>query len=342
MTAPPTKVLLVRFSSIGDIVLTTPIVRAIKQQWGSEVHFLTKPAYAALLAHNPYIDRLHLLPKDFGALTASLRAERFDFVVDLHKNLRTLRLRAALRCPWVAFDKLNLRKWLLVNFKIDRMPALHIVERYRAAAHSAHPLYLDGRGLDYFLPPDGAFYDPEVLLNVGLEPLGYVAVVIGAAHATKRLPEAQLLEVCRQIELPIALLGGPAERAAGEQLAAQFGERCHNFCGYASLHESARLLRDAQRVITPDTGMMHIAAAFNKPIVSVWGNTVPALGMTPWLPREAPAPSRLFEVPGLDCRPCSKIGYAECPKGHFKCMRQQDTTAIGRTLAPNAQRRPAP
>ena len=335
MIAPPAKVLLVRFSSIGDIVLTTPVIRAIKQQWGSEVHYLTKPGFAPLLAHNPYIDRLHLLPNTFSELSDRLRRERFDLLVDLHKNWRTLRLRTALRRPVVAFDKLNFRKWLLVNFKIDRMPGLHIVERYRAAANDAYPLHLDGRGLDYFLPPGGGYYDPGWLTDRGMAPLGYVALVVGAAHATKRLPDKRLLEVCRSVRLPLVLLGGPAEKASGEWLVSRLKQPVHNYCGKATLHESARLLRDAQRVITPDTGMMHIAAAFNKPIVSVWGNTVPALGMTPWLPREAPAPVRQFEVMELPCRPCSKIGYPGCPKGHFRCMQGQDTLAIGRAFAPN-------
>ena len=324
MSAPPAKVLLVRFSSIGDIVLTTPVVRAVKRQWGSEVHYLTKPGYAELLAHNPHIDRLHCLPERLSTLLPTLRAERYDLIIDLHRNLRTLRLRAALRRPAVAFDKLNVRKWLLVNFKVDRMPPVHIVERYLAAAARAHPLRDDGAGLDYFLPPGVA--TPPL-------PTPYVAVAIGAAHATKRLPPEQLLAICRQIELPLALLGGPAERETGAWLAARLGKEAHNFCGTADLATSARLLRDAQRVITHDTGMMHIAAAFNRPTVSVWGNTVPALGMTPWLPRAAPAPERRFEVGGLDCRPCSKIGFAECPRGHFRCMREQDTAAIGRALA---------
>ena len=325
MSAPPAKVLLVRFSSIGDIVLTTPVVRAVKQQWGSEVHYLTKPGFAPLLAHNPHIDRLHLLPDDFGKLTADLRAERFDLLIDLHRNLRTRRLRLALRCPAVAFDKLNVRKWLLVNFKVDRMPPVHIVERYLAAARRAHPLADDGRGLDYFLPPGSESAEPHLKFP-------YVAVVVGAAHATKRLPREQLLAVCRAVELPVALLGGLAEGATGAWLAEQLGGRAHDFCGRTDLAGSARLLRDARRVITPDTGMMHIAAAFNRPIVSVWGNTVPALGMTPWLPAENPAPTRRCEVAGLRCRPCSKIGFAACPRGHFRCMRAQDVGAIGREL----------
>ena len=329
MRTPPRKVLIVRFSSIGDIVLTTPVIRAVKQQWGSEVHYLTKPGYAELLRHNPYLDRLHLLPADFATLISTLRDERFDLIVDLHRNLRTLRLKLALRRPVVAFDKLNFRKWLLVNFKIDRMPAMHIVERYLAAAGRAYPLASDGRGLDYFLPPEIAAEPP-----IPSQP--YVAIAIGAAHATKRLPPERLLEVCKAVELPIVLLGGPAERDSGAWLAARLGEAVHNYCGSLDLHASARLIRDAQRVITHDTGMMHIAAAFNKPIVSVWGNTVPALGMTPWLPRAAPAPGRLFEVQGLACRPCSKIGHATCPRGHFRCMQRQDTIAIGTALREQA------
>lgn len=340
------KILVLRFSSIGDIVLTTPVVRALKQQVpGAVVHFCTKPGYRGLLEANPYVDRVHCLSGSLGELVKELRAERFDFVVDLHHNLRTLLLKIRLGVPGASFDKLNWQKWLLVNLKRNVLPPVHIVQRYLAAAA---PLGVqdDGRGLDYFIPPSQEINVAEAL-PAGFQ-RGYVAFAIGAQHATKRLPVERIIELCAQLRRPVVLLGGPEDESTGHVVELHFehatppaapagitprelSARAHYFdtnalpptqtliynaCGRFSLHQSASLVRQAQLVVSHDTGLMHIAAAFRKQIISVWGNTVPEFGMYPY--RTA---FRTLEVSGLSCRPCSKIGYDKCPQGHFRCMR---------------------
>ena len=325
---PGPKVLIVRFSSIGDIVLTSPVIRCVKQQTAAEVHFLTKRAFAATVQHNPHIDRLWTIERRIAEIAAELEAEGFTHLIDLHGNLRTLELKARLgraalargqRPPRTAtFDKLNFRKFLLTRFRVDRMPTVHIVDRYLATA-SMLGVRNDGLGLDYFIGPRDEVTPPAC---------GYVAFVIGAAHATKCLEEEQIVRVCRALPLPVLLLGGPGEQAAGDRIAAGL-THVTNTCGNYGLNGSADLVRQAAVVITHDTGMMHVAAAFGRPIVSVWGNTVPALGMYPYLPA-GPRPV-VAEVAGLACRPCSKIGYATCPRGHFRCMREQDLEGIVRS-----------
>ncbi|RYU79711.1 glycosyltransferase family 9 protein [Hymenobacter persicinus] len=320
------KILILRFSSIGDIVLTTPVVRALHQQIpGAQVHFATKPAYRGLVANNPHVAKVHCLTGSLGELVAELRAEQFDYIIDLHNNLRTRLLKLRLGVPASSFDKLNPQKWLLVNLKINRLPAVHIVQRYLAAAA---PLGVrdDGQGLDYFIPAQDEV-DVTTALPAGFA-AGYVAFAIGAQHATKRLPTERIIELCAQLPGPVVLLGGPEDQATGDEIvqALQAGlsnSPTHHFtnspfnaCGKFNLNQSASLVRQAASVISHDTGLMHIAAAFGKEITSVWGNTVPEFGMYPYR-----TPFRVWEVNGLDCRPCSKIGYAQCPRGHFKCMR---------------------
>jgi ADP-heptose:LPS heptosyltransferase len=316
----PMKILVLRFSSIGDIVLTTPVVRQLHQQVpNAQVHFATKPAYRSLLEANPYVAKTHVLSGSLGELVRELRAERFDFIVDLHNNLRTRLIRLQLPgVPGRAFDKLNLQKWLLVNFKINKLPPVHIVDRYRAAAA---PLGIrdDGGGLDYFIPP-GQEVDVAEVLPEGFQQGGYVAVAIGAQHATKRLPVDKLIELVGKLKRrPVVLLGGPEDESTGHIIELAFGGTLVNACGRFSLHQSASLVRQAMYVVSHDTGLMHIAAAFGKTVISVWGNTVPEFGMYPY--RTA---FEALEVPDLPCRPCSKIGFAECPQGHFRCMRDQE------------------
>jgi ADP-heptose:LPS heptosyltransferase len=315
------KILVLRFSSIGDIVLTTPVLRALAQQVpGAAVHVATKPGYRGLLEPNPYVTKVHCLTGSLGDLVSELNTEKFDFIVDLHNNLRTRLIKLRLGVKSNSFDKLNWQKWLLVNLKINRLPNVHIVQRYLAAAG---PLGIkdDGRGLDYFIPT-GQEVDVKTL-SLAFQ-TGYVAVAIGAQHTTKRLPPDKLVELCQRLApRPLMLLGGPEDTPVAEAILAAMKDvenhsPIENGCGRYSLHQSASLLRQASFVVSHDTGLMHIAAAFGKRIYSVWGNTVPEFGMYPFRTE-----FEKLEVLGLPCRPCSKIGFAKCPQGHFKCMNGQ-------------------
>ena len=315
------KVLVVRFSSIGDIVLTTPVVRGLKKQLGAEVHYLTKSNFQEVLASNPHIDQIHLLTaNNWSAIVAQLKAEKFDYIIDLHHNARTLKLKLALGVKAYSFDKLNIQKWLLVNLKIDRMPALHIVDRYLACVK---PLGVnkDLEGLDYFIASNNE-------VSMSSLPLafqnGYIGLVIGAQHFTKRLPKEKLFELLQHLTKPVIILGGPTDAELAEELATIAPTRIYNACGKYNLNQSASLVKQAQKIICNDTGLMHIAAAFQKEIHLLWGNTIPAFGMGPYASNN----TYHYEVADLNCRPCSKIGFQQCPKGHFNCMNQQDITKL--------------
>jgi len=322
------KILLLRFSSIGDIVLTTPVARCLKRQLGAEIHFLSKTAYAQILEPNPHIDRVWSFRKDMTELLPALKAERFDHVIDLHHNLRSLRVKLALGRPTRSFDKLNFEKWLLVQTGIDRLPDVHIVQRYMDAVQPLGVQY-DGLGLDYFIPPGQEVVLPA--LAPGLMPGQYIAFVLGATHATKRLPLRKMIDICRNLPQPIVLLGGKSEVPMGKLVSEAAGPHVIDICGRFNLHQSASIVRQARKVLTHDTGLMHIAAAYHKDIVSVWGNTVPKFGMFPFYP-DGMGRNTTLEVNGLSCRPCSKIGYDRCPKGHFRCMMDMDVSAVIRAL----------
>ncbi len=319
------KILIIRFSSIGDIVLTSPVLRCLKEQTGAELHFLCKTSYRTLLEANPNINKIYSIKQDIKEVISELKAEKYDVIIDLHKNIRSLQVRRALGVKSYSFDKINLAKWLIVNFKINRLPDMHIVDRYLAAVESLG-VKNDGQGLDYFIPSDQEIdlYDLAKKSSFGGSLQKYTAFAIGAAHATKRLPLEKIIAICKSVKSPIILLGGPQEQAVGDQICAAAGPHVLNTCGQMSLHQSASLVRQASEVISHDTGMMHIAAAFSKKIISIWGNTIPEFGMYPYYPRGINQNTSI-EVKGLSCRPCSKIGSEECPKGHFRCMRDLPT-----------------
>lgn len=331
MKKNPRKILIIRFSSIGDIVLTTPVVRCLKKQLGAEIHYLTKKVYLPLVEANPHISRVFTIEKKVSEVLPQLKKEHYDCIIDLHKNLRSLRVRISLGVKSFSFDKLNFEKWLLVNFKINRLPPLHLVDRYMQAAA---PLGVvnDGEGLDYFFPA-GFSQSPITSLPLRGHQSPYIAFATGAAHQTKRLPTEKILAICRGIEAPVVLLGGKEEMEEGDRIVKEAGSHVLNLCGKLTLHESAAVLKNAAKVITHDTGMMHISAAFQKEILSVWGNTVPAFGMYPYY-KNGVEGNTSFEVKGLRCRPCSKIGFGECPKGHFCCMKNIDVEKIIAAISP--------
>lgn len=305
-------------------MLTTPVMRCIKQQVpNSVVHYLTKKSFSGIVTSSPYIDKVHVLADDFNTLIAELKAEQFDCIIDLHHNLRTLKVKRALRVKSYAYNKLNLQKWLYTTLRINLMPKVHIVDRYLQTA-AALGIQSDGKGLDYFIPGTDEVPDNDI---PHAHLLGYIGIVIGAAHNTKKLPVNKMRELCASINHPIILLGGPEDRAAGDEIAAVDDVKIYNACGKFNLNESADLVRKARIIISHDTGLMHIAAAFKKPIISIWGNTVPSFGMTPYY-GFANQPSHIMQVNKLYCRPCSKIGYNACPHGHFKCMNKQNISEL--------------
>jgi len=305
-------------------VLTTPVVRALKKQLTCDLHVVTKKQYASLYQNNPYINKVFGVEHGLDKTVALLKAEKYDFVVDLHKNLRSTKIKKALNAPSASFPKVNIQKWLLVNLKVNYLPETHLVDRYFEAVK---PLGVtnDGKGLDFFIPENDIVKLETV--NAVLSQ-GYVGFVIGGQHFTKIFPPEKVAEVINRIELPVILLGGEEDFIRGEKiLNLTPNKQVMNSCGKFNLNQSASLVKQCSVLITNDTGLMHIGAAFKKPIISIWGNTTPAFGMYPYIPGSE---KNFFisEVQDLPCRPCSKLGHKKCPKKHFRCMMDQDIEMI--------------
>ncbi|HEY8404537.1 MAG TPA: glycosyltransferase family 9 protein [Flavobacteriales bacterium] len=322
-----TRILVIRFSSIGDIVLTTPVVRALNQQLDGkvEVHFLTKKKFASLLEANPYIHRIHIMEKTVQEVLPELEKLDFHYIIDLHRNIRTRIVKRRLKVLDFTFSKLNFKKWLWVNFGINRMPNRHIVDRYMDTLR-AFGVKDDGKGLDYFIPE-----------NAGLQPNDlpathqgkYVAFAIGAMHIGKRLSAEHIAEICKACSLPVVLLGGKEDVDAANYVAQQCGDKVFSAAGKFTLHQSADCLRKAEVVVSGDTGLMHIASAFQCKILSLWGCTVPGFGMYPYRPHPA---SVIMEPKGRKRRPCSKLGN-RCKYGkEHRCIEQIDVHEISETL----------
>jgi ADP-heptose:LPS heptosyltransferase len=323
------KILIIRLSSIGDIILTTPVVRCLSTQCpDTEIHYLTKKSYVSILANNPFIKKIIELDGSLNAIIPLLKAENYDHIIDLHKNMRSIYTLSCLGKPFSTFSKLNIQKYLLVHFGINLMPQIHIAERYMEAV-KCFGVVNDRKGLDFFIPEVD---EADIKMFPDIFQQGYLGIVIGGKFNTKILPAEKVIEIIGNVKLPVILLGGTEDHERGEVISKEFSGTVYNACGQFSLMQSASLVKQAKAIATNDTGLMHIAAAFNKKIVSIWGNTVPDFGMYPYEPQGNEVDLFIAGVNGLKCRPCSKIGFGKCPKGHFRCMMNQNTLEIAGKL----------
>lgn len=299
---------------MGDIIYTTPVVRCLKQQLvGAQIHFLTKPAFKYIYDNNPYVDQLHLLKATLSETIADIKAERFDYIIDLHNNLRTSIIKLKTRIPASTYKKQTIRKWLSLKLGLKLVPPTHLVERYMETVKFLG-VKNDNKPIDYYIKANHQLSNLLPASHQG----GYIAFVIGATHFTKRMPNAKIISICNQINSPVVLLGGNDVKANADEIANALGDKIYNACGKTSLDESVYLVSKAKKLIGFDTGLTHIAEAFNVPIASVWGGTVPELlGVQPYQVKDA-----LVVGIELPCRPCSKFGLEKCPLGHFNCMNQ--------------------
>ena len=317
------KILIIRFSSIGDIVATTAVIRCLKKTYPeSKVHYLCKSAYAEVLRTNPHIDKLHLFNGSLNDCIKELRKEEIDLIIDLHNNLRSRLVKLAMLKPSISYKKLNLRKWIFTNFKKDLLPDQHINDRYFKSLQKIKVPY-DDKGLDFFIEKDSEDVIEKLPL---IFKHGYYAIVIGAGHSTKQLNINKHIELIDQLGLPAVLIGGKVDFEMGEQIASESKNEVFNSCGLVNIQGSAALIKEAEKVVTNDTGMMHIAAALRKDMVVVWGSTHPKFGLYPLQQRGNSIVNNVSVE--LKCRPCSKIGYEKCPKTHFRCMKDQNVNEI--------------
>jgi ADP-heptose:LPS heptosyltransferase len=323
------KILIIRFSSIGDIVLASPVFRCIKKQMpDAVVHLVTKLNFRIVTENNPYIDDFFYYDKDLNGLIEALKKQEYDYVIDLHNNIRSNKIKLALNKKSYTIDKLTLQKFLLTKLHFNVMPRKHITLR---SLETVKELGVkdDGFGLDYFIPEKDIVKQKDIPTS---HHLGFVAVVIAANYFTKKMPVDKLKELCSKINYPIMLLGGTAEEESGKLIASIDPIKIYNSCGKFNLNESADLIRQSKLVVSHDTGLQYIACALNKSVLAIWGGTTPKLDVEPYYGsayvNNSTTPKYENIVKNFWCQPCSKYGSNKCPLGHFNCMKKQDIELI--------------
>tara|TARA_B100001758_G_C18333952_1_gene570483 strand:- start:121 stop:1086 length:966 start_codon:yes stop_codon:yes gene_type:complete len=293
------KVLIIRFSSIGDVVLTTPIVRCLKTQKNATVHYLIKEKFKEVIQENPNIDKVFIYKK--GVLK-KLSKEKYDYIIDLQNNFNSYKIKTRLKhIKKLTVNKENIKKWLLVNIGVDLLKKQHIVDRYFKTIKSLN-ISNDKKGLDFFIKSSSEI--DKNILSIDLNK-PYIAWAVGASYKNKIISAKQIIKVCNQLNEPVVLLGGKQDFLFAQKVIVETkNKQVYNLCGKLTLNESAFMVKKSSIVLTNDTGLMHIASAFKKKIISFWGCTKPSLGMYPYLAD----PQSKELVFNSQKRPCSKLG----------------------------------
>lgn len=304
------KILIIRLSSLGDILLTTPLIRAIKNQYPQiEIHFLLKTNFTDSLKLNPYISKIYTLSKDAGidSLVDSLKEENYDAIIDLQNNPRSALLRKRLKTKSVNFNKLDIQKFLLVRFKINRMQnAGSIPQRY---SRTIDKISLDNSGLDLFTEKN---VSAELKNNER-----YIGICPGAKHFTKRWPREYFIDLGNMLTkngFKVVLLGGIDDKNLCTDLVKEI-KNSIDLCNDDDILQTASNMQKCEAVICNDSGLMHAACAMKVPVLVFFGSTVKEFGFVPYNNKNI-----ILENNSLKCRPCSHIGRSNCPKKHFKCM----------------------
>lgn len=322
-------ILIIRFSSIGDIILTSPLIRAVRRQYPeAEISFAVKKEFFDVVKHNPHIDRFFVYDKQaegkaLKALRQEVKATRFDWIIDIHKNFRSLFLKygsgAALK---TSYSKQIFKRTLLVKLGINRYKTIKPVYLRYFEAVKKKNIVDDGQGTEVFVADQMVNAMRERLSDDGclVADRALVAVCPGARWATKRWMSEGFQEVARRLvqdhKAFIILLGGKGDAATCQQIHQTLPNDSLNYAGQLSLLESSAMLSFSRIVITNDTGMMHMAQAQKRPVVAIFGCTTKELGYFP-----IPENSVVVEH-ALSCRPCTHNGRHECPKKHYDCMKK--------------------
>jgi len=297
------KVLIIRLSSIGDVILTTPIVRCLKHSISVEIDFLTNEVNLPILKRNPYISTI-IFPDQLGPQDL----KQYDYIIDLNNSRKSRKIYNRSYDTLIKTDKMPIRKWLMLFLKINLLNKSHTVDRHFDSVKSLS-INNDGAGLDLFIDDHTNVPVPAPFSN-------YIVINAGGSKITKRIPKKLIEDVINMSERKYILIGG----ADVSTVYGGFNHpNCINLVNQLSLEQSFKIIKHCKLLITGDTAMMHAAAALQKPQIVIWGSTSDDFGFYPYYGSKYADQSDHI-IQGISCQPCSKMGKDACPKGHMNCL----------------------
>ncbi|MEW6508729.1 MAG: lipopolysaccharide heptosyltransferase II [Bacteroidota bacterium] len=306
------RILIIRLSSLGDVLLTTPVIRALKKQFpGAVIDFLVKEEYSNAVKFNPNINVVYALSRSekIKFLLKILKRNNYNFVVDLQNNIRSRIIAGYLNIITYSFKKPTWNKYLLVKFKINRYKEIKsITQMY---CESVPGLKLDKLGLE--------LYTPQITDSALLHDKNYIGFCPGSKHFTKRWPAEYFIELGENLinnGYKLVLFGGAEDKQVCDFISCRV-KGSINLCSSNDIFKTAADIKRCKVVVCNDSGLMHVAASAGVPVVALFGSSVKEFGFSPY-----GIPNIILENKSLSCRPCSHIGMDNCAKKHFKCMKE--------------------
>ena len=303
-------VLIIRLSSLGDILLTTPLIRSLKVQYPNiQIDFLLKEQYRYTVQYNPHLRSVYTLNENYDELAGIISKNKYDLIIDLQNNFRSHKLTRKTWSKKVRFKKHDIRKMLLVKFKINMLKDLpQIPQRY---SNTLKGFKLDDKGLEIFIPEN---VKPDLADNGK-----YIGIAPGSRHFTKMWPSYYYIYLCKMLtvnDFTVVLLGGQKDKKICSEISELF-PKAINLCNEDDILQTGANMKKCSAIICNDSGLMHAACAVGVPVVSFFGSTAKEFGFTPYNNKNL-----ILENNSLSCRPCSHIGRDKCPKSHFNCMKE--------------------
>jgi lipopolysaccharide heptosyltransferase II len=338
-----TKILVFRLSSIGDIVLTSALVRCLKKQYPeAQIDFVIKKQFKQLIEFNPHLHTIYTINSSEGInglrkVKATIKQEQYDVFIDIHKNMRSLFIMVGSGAKrTLTYKKHIFKRTLLTSFGFNKYKNItHVYQRFIEAAKPID-VKNDNEGTELFIPSNIDVKVLQVLLSNGL--IGdkpYVLFCPGASFKNKQWLPERFVELAKYLldkeDVNVVLSGGRAEEDICKYILQETNGRVIDLSVRFTILESAVIAKYAKAVVANDTGMLHIAEALKVPVVGIYGPTSRQLGYYPILEK-----SLVVEV-DLPCRPCTKMGAQSCPKKHWKCMKEISALMVYNKLKPLIQ-----
>ncbi len=304
------NILVIRLSSFGDIVLTFPFLKLLKDYFpDANIYFLTKNVYKNLVELSPHIDKIIAIDNDIKITRKFIKKIKFNYIFDLQKNFRSCYLTLFTRGKKYRYKKENFKKFLLIRFKINLFK--EIIPVYRKYLNT---LVKIADNIDFSFPKIDLKFNKKPRFE-----FNYILLAPGSKHFTKIYPAEYFSEIIsKNRENKYILIGDNSERDRNIcEMLSNNSENTINLCGKTNFRELANLIFNADYVICNDSGVLHLAELLGKKVYVFFGSTVKEFGFYPQL-----SSTVIFENNNVRCRPCSRFGKEKCPKKHFKCMRE--------------------
>ncbi len=329
------KILIIRFSSLGDVLLTTPLIRLLREKYPkAQIDFLVRKEYSQVVHYNPHLSKILEFDvregfKGLKKLKNEIWHYKYHVILDLQRNLRSGYLTFGRVINKLSHtDILKVRKnqiirFILVKWKLNLYKKMYnriipVWEKYVRTAQKLEIVPDEGK-LELFPSEDAQIQADQFLKNL---PAGdwHLIIAPGAKHVTKRWPIDYFTDLIHQLyksyKIKTLLIGGEQDNEVIEDILRGIPNGIAlSTAGKLTLLETAVIIKKSKLVISNDSGLMHVASAFNRPLIAIFGSTVEEFGFFPNNPNAI-----AIENKGLYCRPCSHIGRTSCPEKHFKCM----------------------